>query len=60
MDATKAQKIGLIPYCTKKIAQLGNTSLSLAREVLLSEERLWELQDIANIICVSSILFAIS
>src|SRR5690606_35340483 len=48
MDAEKAQKIGLIPYSTGKIAQLGNTSLAVARETLLSEERLWELQDIAS------------
>ena len=40
MDAVKAQKIGLVPYCTGKISQLGNTSLALAREILLSEERL--------------------
>ena len=40
MDAAKAQKVGLIPYATGKICQLGNTSLAVAREILLSEERL--------------------
>jgi len=48
MDAAKAQKIGLIPYATEKISQLGNTSLAVAREILLSERRLWELQEIAS------------
>lgn len=58
MDAAKAQKIGLIPYSTGKIAQLGNTSLAVAREILLSEERLWELQDIASQIIGTHIMFA--
>lgn len=59
MDAVKAQKIGLIPYPTGKIAQLGNTSLAVAREILLSEERLWELQDIASQIIGTHIMFAL-
>jgi methylamine methyltransferase corrinoid protein reductive activase len=48
MDAAKAQKVGLVPYSTAKVCQLGNTSLEVAREILLSEARLWELQDTAN------------
>ena len=59
MDAVKAQKVGLIPYSTGKIAQLGNTSLAVAREILLSEERLWELQDIASQIIGTHIMFAL-
>ena len=58
MDAAKAQKIGLIPYSTGKICQLGNTSLALAHEILLSEERLWELQDIANQMADTHIMLA--
>ncbi|KKH95566.1 4Fe-4S ferredoxin [Methanosarcina sp. 1.H.T.1A.1] len=58
MDAEKAQKIGLIPFSTGKIAQLGNTSLAVAREILLSEERLWELQDIASQIIGTHTMFA--
>jgi methylamine methyltransferase corrinoid protein reductive activase len=58
MDAAKAQKVGLIPYATGKICQLGNTSLAVAREILLSEERLWELQDIASQIIGTHIMFA--
>lgn len=58
MDAKKAQKIGLIPYSTGMIAQLGNTSLAVAREILLSEGRLWELQDIASQIIGTHTMFA--
>ncbi|MDD3247723.1 MAG: methylamine methyltransferase corrinoid protein reductive activase [Methanosarcina sp.] len=58
MDAEKAQKIGLIPYSTGNIAQLGNTSLAVAKEILLSEERLWELQDIASQIIGTHTMFA--
>jgi len=52
MDAAKAQKIGLIPYSTGKICQLGNTSLAVAREILLS--------DIASQILDTHIMFATS
>jgi len=58
MDAAKAQKIGLVPYSTGKVCQLGNTSLAVAREILLSESRLWELQDIANQISDTHIMLA--
>jgi len=58
MDAAKAQKIGLVPYSTEKLCQLGNTSLEIAREILLSEERLWELQDIANQMADTHIMLA--
>jgi methylamine methyltransferase corrinoid protein reductive activase len=58
MDAAKAQKIGLIPYSTGKICQLGNTSLVVAREILLSEKRLWELQDIASQMADTNIVLA--
>jgi methylamine methyltransferase corrinoid protein reductive activase len=58
VDAAKAQKIGLVPYSTEKICQLGNTSLSVACEILLSESRLWELQDIATQISGTHIMLA--
>jgi len=58
MDAVKAQRVGLLPYSTEKICQLGNTSLSVAREILLSEKRLWELQEIASQITGTHIMFA--
>jgi methylamine methyltransferase corrinoid protein reductive activase len=58
VDAAKAQKIGLVPYSTEKVCQLGNTSIEIAREILLSEERLWKLQDISNQIADMHIMLA--
>jgi methylamine methyltransferase corrinoid protein reductive activase len=58
VDAAKAQKIGLVPYSTGRVCQLGNTSIEIAREILLSEERLWKLQDIANQISDMHIMLA--
>ena len=48
MDAAKAHKVGMIPYNANYVSQIGNTSLIVAREILLSEDRLWELQAIAK------------
>lgn len=58
MDAFKAYKIGMNPYNVDLITQIGNTSLKMAREILLSEERLKELQDIANKIVGTHVMFA--
>lgn len=58
MDAMKAHKIGMIPYNVENVYQIGNTSLIVAREILLSEDRLWELQDIARQIVGTHIMFA--
>ncbi|MCD4703864.1 MAG: methylamine methyltransferase corrinoid protein reductive activase [Methanosarcinaceae archaeon] len=59
MDALKAHKIGMIPYNVDAVSQIGNTSLIVAREILLSEERLWGLQDIANEIVGTHVMFAL-
>jgi methylamine methyltransferase corrinoid protein reductive activase len=58
MDASKAHKIGMIPYNVENVYQIGNTSLIVARELLLSEDRLWELQDIARQILGTHVMFA--
>jgi methylamine methyltransferase corrinoid protein reductive activase len=60
MDAAKAHHIGMIPYNTHYVSQIGNTSLAVAREILLSEERLWELQRIAKEILGTHVMFATS
>jgi methylamine methyltransferase corrinoid protein reductive activase len=60
MDAAKAQKVGMIPYNTSYVSQIGNTSLIVAREILLSEDRLWELQAIAKEILGTHVMFATS
>ncbi len=58
MDALKADQVGMVPYNVEEVIQIGNTSLLVAREILLSEERLWELQDIASKIVSNHIMFA--
>ncbi|WNY25658.1 methylamine methyltransferase corrinoid protein reductive activase [Methanolapillus millepedarum] len=58
MDAKKAQKIGMNPYNAERITQIGNTSLKMAREILLSDERLKELQQIATKIVGTHVMFA--
>lgn len=58
MDAKKAQQIGMNPYNASTITQIGNTSLKTAREILLSDDRLKELQEIATKIVGTHIMFA--
>ncbi|AEH61791.1 4Fe-4S ferredoxin iron-sulfur binding domain protein [Methanosalsum zhilinae DSM 4017] len=58
MDAVKAHRIGMIPFGVNDVYQIGNTSLTLAREILLSEDRLWELQDISQKIVGNHVMFA--
>lgn len=60
MDAAKAHKVGMIPYNANYVSQIGNTSLTVAREILLSEDRLWELQTIAKEIVGTHVMFATS
>ncbi len=58
MDAVKAQKIGMNPYNASLLTQIGNTSLKTAREILLSDDRLKELQEIATQIVGTHVMFA--
>jgi methylamine methyltransferase corrinoid protein reductive activase len=60
MDAAKAHKVGMIPYNASYVSQIGNTSLTVAREILFSEDRLWELQAIAKEIVGTHVMFATS
>ena len=60
MDAAKAHQVGMIPYNAHYVSQIGNTSLIVAREILLSEDRLWELQAIAKEILGTHVMFATS
>ncbi len=58
MDAVKAHQIGMVPYNVEEVIQIGNTSLIMAREILLSEARLWELKEISQKILSNHIMFA--
>lgn len=48
VHALKAQQIGMIPPAVKTIYQVGNTSLAMAREMVLDEEKLWQMKKIAE------------
>jgi methylamine methyltransferase corrinoid protein reductive activase len=60
VDARKALMIGMNPYNASLITQIGNTSLKTAREILLSDDRLKELQQIATQIVGTHVMFATS
>ena len=47
VDALKAQRIGLVPSTVKKIYQIGNTSLALARDLVLKPQELEEIKRLA-------------
>lgn len=48
VDALKAQKIGMIPKGVKKIYQVGNSSLAMARDMVQNVDELWHMKRIAN------------
>ena len=58
VDAVKAREVGLLPPSCKRVYQIGNTSLSMATDILMKPELLDELQDIANQIRANHIMFA--
>ncbi len=48
VDALKAQNIGMIPAKVKRIYQVGNTSLAMARDIVRDPNRLWHMKTIAD------------
>jgi methylamine methyltransferase corrinoid activation protein len=58
VDADKARKIGLAPKFAKKIVQFGNTSLDLAKDVVLGNYELQEIQELADRIKADHIMLA--
>lgn len=44
VNARKALQVGLVPPGAEKIYQVGNTSLAMARDIVLDPEQIWELQ----------------
>lgn len=48
VDALKAKEIGLIPSGVKKIYQVGNTSLAIARDMVKDVDALWHMKRIAD------------
>jgi methylamine methyltransferase corrinoid protein reductive activase len=60
VDALKAQSIGMIPANVKKIYQVGNTSLAMARDLIMKENQLWEMKKIADELRQHHCMFASS
>lgn len=60
VDAAKAQIIGLVPPECDRIIQLGNTSLTLAKELVLCPEKFDELRSFAKELKASHCMFATS
>jgi methylamine methyltransferase corrinoid protein reductive activase len=48
VDALKAQDIGMIPAKVKKIYQVGNTSLAMARDIVKDVNHLWDMKRVAD------------
>jgi len=48
VDPVKAQKVGLIPPAVEKVVRAGNTSLAMARQLVIDETHLDEMTRMAN------------
>lgn len=60
VDAQKSLKIGQIPQSSSEIYQIGNTSLAMAKDIVLNPELLDKLQEIADNIESNHIMLATS
>ena len=60
VDALKAQEIGMIPAKAKKIYQVGNTSLAMARDMVRDEGELWHMKQVADDLRQHHCMFAAS
>jgi methylamine methyltransferase corrinoid protein reductive activase len=60
VDALKAQEIGMIPAKVKRIYQVGNTSLAMARDIIRDMDKLWEMKKIADDLRQHHCMFAAS
>lgn len=60
VDALKSTEVGQIPACSKKVFQIGNTSLGMAKDIVLKPGLLDELQRMADSIRGRHIMLATS
>jgi methylamine methyltransferase corrinoid protein reductive activase len=58
VDALKAYAIGMVPSGVKRIYQAGNTSLAMARALILNTDSLWRMQQIADDLRPQHCIFA--
>lgn len=60
VDADKAREIGSCPNFAKRIVQFGNTSISLARELVIDDSKLDKVIELANTIKADHLMMATS
>ncbi len=60
VDALKAQRLGMIPPRVKTIYQVGNTSLAMARDLVLDPKKLDMMSDLAKNLRQTHCMFAAS
>jgi methylamine methyltransferase corrinoid protein reductive activase len=60
VDAHKSGRLGLIPPCVDEVIQVGNTSLTMARELALRPSRLDAMSKLANQLQHTHTMFATS
>jgi methylamine methyltransferase corrinoid protein reductive activase len=60
VDAHKSSRLGLIPPCVGEVRQVGNTSLTMARELALTPSRLETMSELARQLQRTHTLFATS
>lgn len=60
VDALKAQEIGMIPSGVKRIYQVGNTSLAMARDMVKDVDELWRMKQIGDDLREHHVMFATS
>jgi methylamine methyltransferase corrinoid protein reductive activase len=60
VDPIKAQTVGLVPRVLERTVQVGNTSLMMAYDILVDDNGLDNMQDVANSIASKHIMFATS
>ena len=60
VDVKKSLKVGQIPPSSSEIYQLGNTSLSMAKDIVLNPDLLDDLQEIADSIESNHVMLATS
>ena len=58
VDAHKAQAIGMVPASAKTMYQVGNTSLMLARDLVVDPEYVWEIERVAKAMRATHCMFA--
>jgi len=60
VDANKSMDVGQIPACSRKVYQIGNTSLGMAKDIVLKPDMIDTLQSMADSIRGRHIMLATS